>query len=212
MKPEASKPERRIGGGVLIIILVVGAVAGVALTVGSIYLNAAPVKTASMAGTLFISSSGQLPTGRSGPAYMATYNVTLSAVSGTGTMNFTLVSNSTDLLQQHDFQVTDFIVSPNNLTMVFAGNGVNLGWINNSTVLTWTNATYTGSWGPNAPRSELWGSIKAADFPGVPSGYYVVLSVTVPSQPVDTIPFVVAPVAAREQAQALVEWAVPDKG
>jgi hypothetical protein len=209
LKPEASKPERRIGGGVLIIILVVGAVAGVALTVASIYINGAPVKTASMSGTLLISSSGQLPTSGSDPAYTATYNVTLAAVSGTGTMNFTLVSNSTDLLSQHGFAVSDFLVSPNNLTMVFAGNSVNLGWINNSTVLTWTNATYTGAWGQNATRSEVWGTIRAADFPGVPAGYYVVLSVTVPGQPVDTIPFVVAPVAAREQSPALAAWSVP---
>jgi hypothetical protein len=38
------------------------------------------------------------------------------------------------------------------------------------------------------------------------------LTVTVPSQPVDTIPFVVAPVAAREQAQAVVQVPALDKG
>lgn len=180
------------------IFLIVGAVAGVALTGASIYLNGAPSKTASMTGTLFVSSSGRLTSGPSGAAYTAEYNVTLSASSGMGTMNLTLVSNTTDLLQQHDFAVSDFVVSPNNLTMVFAGNSVNLGWINNSTVLTSANGTYTGSWGPNAPASELWGSISPSDFPGIPSGYYVLLSVTVPSQPVDTIPFVLGPVTTRE--------------
>ena len=182
------------------VMILVGAVAGVGLTVASIYINGSSSKTASMTGTLFVSSSGQLAPGPSG--YTATYNVTLSATSGSGTMNLTLISNSTDVLQQHEFDVSDFLVSPNNLTMTFAGSSVNLGWINNSTVLTSANGTYTGSWGPAAPANELWGSIRPDDFPGIPSGFYVLLSVTVPSQPVDTIPFVVAPMAARDSPGA----------
>jgi hypothetical protein len=209
LTPQQNKPEKRISGRIFLIILIIGAVAGVALTAGSIYLNAAPTGTASMTGTLFISSAGQLTSGGSGPAYVATYNVSLAAISGTGTMNLTLLSNTTDLLQQHEFQVTDFVVTPNNLTMTFSGANVNLGWINNSTVWNSLNATYTGASGPNAPANELRGSINPTDFPGVPSAYYVVLGVSIPSQPQNDIPFVVGPVAAWESPVHIV---MPPKG
>jgi hypothetical protein len=198
LTPQQNKPERRISGRIFLIILIIGAVAGVALTAGSIYLNASPTGTASLTGTLFINGSGQLKSGGSGPAYVATYNVSLAAISGTGTMNLTLLSNSTDILQQHEFQVTNFVVTPNNLTMTFLGANVNLGWINNSTVWNSLNATYTGASGPNAPATEVRGSISPADFPGVPPTYYVVLSVSIPSQPQDDIPFLIGPVAVRE--------------
>ncbi|MDA4113153.1 MAG: hypothetical protein OK474_03815 [Thaumarchaeota archaeon] len=209
MTPQQNKPEKRISGRIFLIILIVGAIGGVALTAGSIYLNASPTGTALMTGTLFISSAGQLKSGGSESVYVATYNVSLAAISGTGTMNLTLSSNTTDLLRQHEFPVTDFVVTPNNLTMTFLGASVNLGWINNSTVWHSLNATYTGASGPNAPATELRGSISPTDFPGVPPGYYVVLSVSIPSQPQDNIPFFVGPVAAWETPTRIV---VPPKG
>ncbi|MGA2664278.1 MAG: hypothetical protein ABSF83_04975 [Nitrososphaerales archaeon] len=182
------------------IFLVVAAVAGVALVGASIYLNAAPAKTASMTGTLFITSAGRLDGGAA--SYTARYNVTLAATSGTGTMNLTLLANATDLVPQHEFVVTDFVVTPNNLTMSFRGGSVNLGWINNSTVLTSANGTYTAAWGPSAPPGQVWGSIAPSIF-GVPSSYYVILSVSVPSQPVDTIPFVAVPLVPSSSRPAL---------
>jgi hypothetical protein len=204
LTPQQNKPEKRISGRSFLVILIIGAVAGVALTAGSIYLNASPTGTASLTGTLFVSSAGQLTSAGSAPTYVATYNVSLAAIAGTGTMNLTLLSNTTDVLQQHEFQVTNFVVTPNNLTMTFLGTNVSLGWINNSTVWNSLNATYTGAWGPSAPPSELRGSISPTDFPGVPSSYYVVLGVSIPSQPQDDIPFVVVPVW-----ESLVHDAVP---
>jgi hypothetical protein len=209
LTPQQNKPEKRISGRIFLIILIIGAIAGVALTAGSIYLNASPTGTASMTGTLFISSAGQLKSGGSGSVYVATYNVSLAAISGKGTMNLTLSSNTADVLSQHEFQVTDFVVTPNNLTMTFLGASVNLGWINTSTVWRSLNATYVGASGPNAPATELRGSISPTDFPGVPSSYYVVLSVSIPSQPQDNIPFFVAPAAAWESPAPIV---VPPKG
>ncbi len=109
-------------------------------------------------------------------------------------MNLTILGNGTDTLQQHDFSVSSFVLSPNNLTMTFSGGHVNLGWINNSTVWKSLNETYVGAWGISAPASQVRGSISPADFPGIPSGFYVVLSLSVTSQPANNIPFVVNPV------------------
>jgi hypothetical protein len=198
LTPEQSKPERRISGRTFLIILLVGAILGVALVGGSIYLNGAPTGTASLTGSLLISSSGSLGAGSSGSTTVTTYNVTLAAISGSGTMNLTLSGRSDDLLQQHEFLVTKFSLSPNNLTLTFSGASVNLGWINNNTVWKSLNDTYLGASGQSAPAGQTWGSITATDFPGVPSGYYVVLSVSITSQPTNNIPFLLAPVARTE--------------
>lgn len=185
-----------MSGRTFLIILVLGAIVGVALVGASVYLNAAPSGTASMTGTLFVSSSGSLVAGGLGANIVASYNVTLTAVSGSGTMNLTALGNSVDMLQQHEFRVSNFAVSPNNLTMVFSGSSVNLGWINNSTVWKSFNETYIGAWGPSAPSGELRGSISPGDFPGIPSSYYVILSLSIISQPSNNIPFLVKPVEA----------------
>ena len=200
MKPEQSGPDRRISGKTFVIILVVAVAAGLILTVFSIYLNAAPSGTATMTGTLVISSTGEFVTGGSAGAYTTTYNVTLAAVSGSGTMNLTLLSGPADLLQQHDFTITNFLVSPNNLTMTFSGYSVNLGWVNNSTLWKSMNDTYVGASGPSAPASEMRGSISPSVFLGVPQGYYVLLSLSITSQPSNNIPIVLGPASSRGPA------------
>ncbi|MGD0636618.1 MAG: hypothetical protein ABSA72_01080 [Nitrososphaerales archaeon] len=206
-----NKPERRITGRTFLIILVVGVIVGVALVVGSIYLNGAPTGTASLTGTLFVSSAGSFTPGDLQSYVSATYNVTLSAVSGNGTMRLSILDNGTDILQQHGFIVSNFVLSPNNLTMVFSGVSVNLGWVNNSTVWKALNETYIGAAGPSAPASQLRGSISPNDFPGVPSGYYVILSLSITSQPSNNIPFVVGPQWPWEStphALSAVPWAM----
>jgi len=191
-----SKPERRITGRTFLIILVIGVIVGVALVGGSIYLNGAPTGTASLTGTLYVSSAGSFTPGNLQTYVAATYNVTLSAVSGNGTMTLSILGNGTDTLQQHNFAVSNFVLTPNNLTLTFSGASVNLGWINNSTVWKGLNETYVGATGPDAPASQVRGSISPADFPGVPSGYYVILSLSITSQPTNNIPFVVLPYRA----------------
>jgi hypothetical protein len=200
LKPEQSGPDRRISGKTFVIILVIAVALGLILTVWAIYLNAAPSGTATLTGTLLISSTGAPATGSSGSSFTETYNVTLAAVSGSGTMNLTLLTGTSDILQQHDFAITSFLVSPNNLTMTFSGASVNLGWINNSTLWKSMNDTYIGAWGPSAPANELRGSISPADFPGVPQGYYVLLSLSITSQPTNNIPIVLNQVSSREPA------------
>ena len=182
------------------IVLGLSAVVGVALVAGSLYLNSTPSGTASMTGELLISSSGSLSS--AGQAVAAAYNVTLAAASGTGTMNLTLLGTTTDIVHQHEFVVTGFAVSPNNLTMVIGGVGINLGWINNNTVWKPFNETYVGAWGPSALPAEVRGSIRPADF-GLSADYYVVLSLSIVAQPSNTIPFLMGPVASGAPAPGL---------
>jgi hypothetical protein len=187
LKTEQPEPRGfRISGRVLILIIVVATIAGIALTAASFYLNAAPTKTTSMLGTLTVNSGGRL----SAPAsYAATYNVSLNSYEGNGTLNFTLISKGSDALTMHNFTVTNVVANAYNLNMTVSGQAVELSWINNSTIWKGNNESYFASWGPAAPTDELVGTISPADFPGLQPAYYVVLILTVPAQPADTIPF-----------------------
>lgn len=178
-----------MSGKLLLVIILVAVLAGVALTAASIYLNSAPTGTTSMTGTLYINSSGQL----NAPAnYSATYNATLSSKDGTGTMNLTLISGDGDALSVHQYVVADLVASPYNLTMSINGHAIVLPWVSNSTIFKEDNESYLASWGPSAASTELAGVIAPQDFPGLQPGYYIVLHLTVPSQPSDDIPFAVA--------------------
>lgn len=178
----------RISGRVMVLIILAAIAAGIFFTVASIYLNAAPTSTTTMTGALFVDDSGQL---NGSSQYSATYNASLSSVGGIGTLNLTLLSNSVDTLTVHSFKVTDVVANPFQLNMTINGNTITLSWINNSTAWKEHNESYIGSSGPNAPASEVVGVLSTQDFPGLPSGYYVFLALTVPSQPADTIPFVI---------------------
>jgi hypothetical protein len=178
-----------MSGRLLVIIIVIATVAGVALTIASFYLNAAPTGTTDMTGTLYINSGGRLDAAAN---YTATYNVTLSSTNGVGTLNLKLISGTNDTLVVHDYNVTALVADPYNLTMSVGGQTLTLPWINNSTQWKQNNESYFASWGPNAPASQLVGDIAPQDFPGLHPGYYVLLILTVPAQPQDDIPFMIA--------------------
>jgi hypothetical protein len=172
----------------MVIIIIAAILAGIFFTVASIYLNAAPTKTTTMTGKLFVDDLGQL-NGTS--QYSATYNASLASVGGVGSLNFTLLSKSTDILTVHSYAVTDLVATPYQLNMTLDGKAVSLTWINNSTLWKDQNESYIASWGPSAPATELVGIVSSQDFPGLPGNYYVFLALTIPSQPADTIPFAV---------------------
>ncbi len=179
----------RMSGRVLIMIIVVATVAGVALTIASFYLNAAPTGTTTMMGTLYINSGGEL----GAPAnYTATYNATLSSNNGVGTLNLTLISGTSDALTVHDYSVTALVADPYNLTMSVGGQTIRLPWVSNSTIWKQNNESYIASWGATAPSSQQVGLISPQDFPGLRLGYYLVLILTVPAQPTNDIPFMIA--------------------
>lgn len=187
----------KMTGKTLIIIILVATVAGIALTAASFYLNAAPTGTTEMSGTLYINSSGEL---NGAGNYTATYNATLNSKDGAGSLNLTLISGSGDLLLEHYFNVTGVVAGPYNLTLSFAGETLILPWVSNTTIWKADNESYIASWGPSAPATELLGTITPQDFPGLRSTYYVMFYLTVPSQPADDIPFVVAPYVASQDS------------
>jgi hypothetical protein len=179
-----------MSGTIFIVILVVAVILGVLLVFGSLYINGSSTTNTSMTGVLLADDSGQY-NGVGG--HVTTYNVTLTAKGGVGSLNLTLISNGTDLVKTHMFAVTNLTVSPYNLTMTMDGQAVNLGWISNSTVWKPYNNSYIASLGPAAPPDELYGSINASLFPGITSNYYFALVLTIVSQPTDNIPFVLHP-------------------
>jgi hypothetical protein len=72
------------------------------------------------------------------------------------------------------------------------GQTIRLPWISNSTVWKQNNESYIASWGPTAPKGQQVGLIAPQDFPGLHASYYLALILTVPSQPSNNIPFMIA--------------------
>jgi hypothetical protein len=201
----------KMKGMTLIVILMIAVVAAGALTVASVYINGSSTKTASLSGVLSIYVSGVY----SGPdTNSASYNVTLNSKDGVGTLNLTQISGSSDLIANHNYSLSNVLVSPYNITMTVSGSNVSMGWINDSAVWTALNVSHTTSseiansvlWndlndsyaaasGPNAPANETIGGFSPSIFQ-LPTSYYIFIGVTIPNQPVDNIPFAIAPVMA----------------
>jgi hypothetical protein len=190
MKTDQSQTRGwKISGRTMILIIVVATVLGIVLTAASVYLNGAPTGTTSMTGTLYVNSGSQL----NAPSnYTATYNATLSSNNGIGTLNLTLITGTSDALSVHDYNVTGLVANPYNLTMSLNGQNITLPWVSNSTIWKQNNESYIASWGPAAPASEVKGVIAPQDFPGLHSGYFLTLILTIPAQPQDDIPFMIA--------------------
>jgi hypothetical protein len=182
------KRAPRMKGMTLVVILMVAVVAAGALTISSIYINGSSTKTATLTGILSVYVGGAY-SGQN--TNSASYNVSLISKAGIGTMNLTQISGS-DLVPMHQYSLTDVVVSPYNLTMLVSGSNVSLGWINNSTVWRELNGSWAAASGPNAPVNETIGAVNSSVF-HLPTNYYFVFGLTVPAQPTDNIPFVIAP-------------------
>jgi hypothetical protein len=194
-------------GMTLVLILLVATVAAGALTVASVYLNGSSTKTASLTGVLVVRAPGQ-------SASSASYNVSVSAVNGVGTLTLTRIGGPEDLVVNHSYPVTDVLVSPYNITMMVAGSNVSMGWITTANIWTALNASYSAASGigKSAAWNDLNSSYVAASGPGadanttigqfspsvfnLPTNYDMFIGVTIPSQPQDQIPFMVAPAAS----------------
>jgi hypothetical protein len=190
VKPQEQTQGRRMSGRLFIVLLVVGVAVGILLVIGSLLINSSSTTTTSMTGVLLADDSGQF-NGLGG--HVTTYNVTLAANGGVGSMNLTLIGNGTDIIQNHIYDVSGLTLSPYNLTMTLNGQAVNLGWISNSTVWKAYNNSYIASTGPAAPPDQLYGSISPSLFPGIKSNDYLALILTIGTQPTDNIPFVLHP-------------------
>ncbi len=206
MKTE--KKGLRMKGGTLVAIFLGTVVVAGALTIASVYYNAASTKTAEFIGvlTVYTPSSGS-PSGDAS----AGYNVTIIAKNGIGDLNLSQVSGSKDLIPDHSYSLTGFLATPYNVTMVLSGQNVSLGWVTTSTIWSALNASYavqsgvgnTTFWndlnssyaaasGPSSASNQTIGQFSPSIFQ-LSSDYNMMLAITIP-QPTWTVPFLIAPV------------------
>jgi len=183
-------PSSRISGRTVAIIMVLALVLGVILVFASVYVNGSSTKTATMTGLLEVYSGGNY-TGAA--SYTASYNVSLIARSGVGTLNLTKIGGSSDPVTVKNYPISGFILSPYVLNLTLSGSSMSLGWVNNSTVWKNANASYVAATGPRAPADELAGTTTQVAFQGLSSQDYILLTITITSQPQNTIPFVLGP-------------------
>ncbi len=129
--------------------------------------------TEKLVGSLFVSDAGQ---SHGGFEYTATYNVTVDVTGGSGIMKLDLSVGLGDILTRHDYNVTDFEITRQQVTMMVDGEQLVLPWVSNDSI--WAHAYddhYIASWGSDAPPQEIRGTIRPSVFSGIPDTYYVEL-------------------------------------
>lgn len=137
--------------------------------VGFAYKALAPASNGTLFGTMFVNEGGYA-NATSGAT--ASYNVTLTAQKGSGSLLLTLVSGK-DLVQNHLLSFTNYTINTNVVSMAMGGHTVTLPWEDNDTI--WNHLydnNYIASGGPSAPASEIRGQVSASIF-GLQAGDYV---------------------------------------
>jgi len=155
--------------GKWLLVLSVGAIILSLAFIGVAYVALSPAAGGTLYGTLFVNQGGY---SNSTSSATASYNATLTAHKGNGSVLFTFLSG-TDLLQEHLFSMTNYTITINLVSMTLGGHSVALPWEDNDTV--WAHqydSNYIGSWGPSAPGYEVRGQVSPSVF-GLPSGDYV---------------------------------------
>jgi len=126
-----------------------------------------------LSGTMFVSDAGQ---SHGGFEYTASYYANLTITGKKGVLNLTLEIGLGDALEKHEYEITDFSLSEDRITMRIEGAYVTLVWVENDTV--WDHEydnCYIASWGSESPQSEIRGEISPSTFPGLVQHYYVEL-------------------------------------
>lgn len=161
-------PAKSVSGKWLLV-LSVGAIMLSLAFIGLAYVALSPAQTGTLYGTFFVNEGGY---SNSTAGATASYNVTLTATSGNGSVLLTFVSGK-DLLSDHLLDMTNYTVTVNQVSMTLGGHSVVLPWEDNDTV--WAgkyNSNYIASWGPSAPGYELRGQVSPSIF-GLPSTDYI---------------------------------------
>jgi hypothetical protein len=161
-------PAKTVNGSWLLV-LSVGAIIISFAFIGVAYVALSPKTAGTMFGTLFINEGGY---SNATSSATASYNATLTANNGNGSILFTFLSGS-DLVQNHLLTMSNYTISVNQISMTVGGHSVLLPWEDNDTV--WAgvyNNNYVASWGPTAPGYELRGQVSPSIF-GLPPNYYV---------------------------------------
>jgi hypothetical protein len=161
-------PAKTVSGSWLLVLSVGAIVISIAF-IGVAYVALSPKQGGTMFGTLFVNEGGY---SNATASATASYNATLTATNGNGTILLTFLSG-TDLIQNHLLTMTNYTISVNQISMTLGSHPVFLPWEDNDTV--WAgqyNNNYIASWGPSAPGYELRGQVSPSIF-GLPPGAYV---------------------------------------
>jgi hypothetical protein len=137
--------------------------------VGYAYQALAPASNGVLFGTLFVNEGGN---SNATSTQTGSYNVTLTAQKGSGSLLLTFVSGR-DVVQDHLLSFTNYTINTSQVSMVISGHAIVLPWENNDTV--WNrhyDNNYIASWGPSAPSKEVRGQVTPSVF-GLPAADYV---------------------------------------
>lgn len=162
-------PSKTMSGSWLLVLSVGAIILSVAF-IGVAYVALSPKEGGTMYGTLFINEAGM---SNSTAGYeTASYNATLTANNGNGSILFTFLSG-TDLLATHLVSISNYTISVNQISMTIGGHQVLMPWEDNDTI--WAGQydnNYIASWGGSAPSYEIRGTVSPTIF-GLPSHSYV---------------------------------------
>jgi hypothetical protein len=137
--------------------------------VGYAYQVLAPASNGVLFGTLFVNEGGY---SNATSTQTASYNVTLTAQKGSGSLLLTFLSGS-DLVQNHLLYFTNYTIDTNHVAMVISGSAITMPWEDNDTV--WNHQydnNYIASSGPSAPAYEVRGQVSTSLF-GLPAADYL---------------------------------------
>lgn len=161
-------PAKAVSGKWLLV-LSVGAIIISLGFIGFAYVALSPAQGGTLYGTLFVNDGGY---SNATAGATASYNATLIARNGNGTILFTFLSG-TDIIQHHLLEITNYTITVNQVYMTIGGHSVLLPWEINDTV--WGGQydnNYIASWGPSAPAYELRGQVSPSIF-GLSGNAYV---------------------------------------
>ncbi|HYR04320.1 MAG TPA: hypothetical protein VEO75_02945 [Nitrososphaerales archaeon] len=161
-------PARQVNGKWLLVL------SGVVIIISIVFVGFAfkalgPASNGTLFGTVFVNEGGYANATSSATA---SYNVTLTAQKGTGSLLLTLLSGK-DLVQNHLLSFSNYSITTTKITMVISGHQMNLPWEDNDTI--WNHhydSNYIASWGPSAPAAEIRGQVAGSVF-GLPAGDYI---------------------------------------
>ena len=161
-------PARQVNGKWLLVLSVVVIVISIVF-VGYAFKALGPASNGTLFGTVFVNEGGYA-NATSGAT--ASYNVTLTAQKGTGSLLLTLLSGK-DLVQNHLLSFNNYSITTSMVTMVISGHQMTMPWEDNDTI--WNHhydGNYIASWGPSAPAGEIRGQVAGSVF-GLPAGDYI---------------------------------------
>jgi hypothetical protein len=160
-------PARQVSGKWLMVLSVVALIISLVF-VGFAYQVLAPANNGVLFGTLFVNEGGY---SNATSTETGSYNVTLTAQKGTGSLLLTFLSGD-DLVQDHLLSFSNYSINTNQVTMVISGHMLTLPWEDNDTV--WNHQfdnNYIASWGPSAPAYEVRGQVTTSVFGLAPADY-----------------------------------------